>query len=306
LARVVIIGQQDFGKAVIEAMIAVGHTIVGVFCKLEKSNERPDALREAAQKLGITVFQLPNLKDDTARQAMQSLNADICVMAFVLQFVPQWLADIPKHGTIQYHPSLLPKDRGPSSINWPIAMGEKETGLTIFRPTDGLDEGPIVLQKTFPIGADATLGEVYFDGLFPLGVKALIEATDMVLAGKHTEITQDESLATYQGWFREAESCVNWSNHIDQIYNLIRACNPAPGAWTLLGQEKVTIFDCKKHVSQRFEQVMGKPGTILRLSEHSFGMNAQGGHIEVLRLRPAGGAKMTAAEFMVTRPELFL
>jgi methionyl-tRNA formyltransferase len=185
-------------------------------------------------------------------------------------------------------------------------MGEKETGLTIFRPTDGLDEGPIVLQKTFPIGADATLGEVYFDGLFPLGVKALIEATDMVLAGKHTEITQDESLATYQGWFREAESCVNWSNHIDQIYNLIRACNPAPGAWTLLGQEKVTLFDCKKHVSQRFEQVMGKPGTILRLSEHTFGMNAQGGHIEVLRLRPAGGAKMTAAEFMVTRPELFL
>ena len=106
-------------------------------------------------------------------------------MAFVLQFAPQDFVNIPKHGTIQYHPSLLPKYRGPSSINWPIIRGDTKTGLTIFRPTDGLDEGPVVLQKETPIGPDDTLGTVYFDRLFPMGVKAMLEAADLVVAGKH-------------------------------------------------------------------------------------------------------------------------
>ena len=92
-------------------------------------------------------------------------------MAFVLQFAPQDFVNIPKRGTIQYHPSLLPKYRGPSSINWPIIRGDTKTGLTIFRPTDGLDEGPVVLQKETPIGPDDTLGTVYFDRLFPMGVR---------------------------------------------------------------------------------------------------------------------------------------
>ena len=105
-------------------------------------------------------------------------------MAFVLQFAPQDFVNIPKHGTIQYHPSLLPKYRGPSSINWPIIRGDTKTGLTIFRPTDGLDEGPVVLQKETPIGPDDTLGTVYFDRLFPMGVQAMLEAADLVVAGQ--------------------------------------------------------------------------------------------------------------------------
>ena len=93
---------------------------------------------------------------------MQAANADIGIMAFVLQFAPQEFVNIPRLGTIQYHPSLLPKYRGPSSINWPIIKGETKTGLTIFRPTDGLDEGPVILQKETPIGPDDTLGSVYW------------------------------------------------------------------------------------------------------------------------------------------------
>ena len=89
-----------------------------------------------------------------AKQQLKDLNVELGIMAFVLQFAPQDFVTIPKHGTIQYHPSLLPKYRGPSSINWPIIRGDTKTGLTIFRPTDGLDEGPVILQKETPIGPD--------------------------------------------------------------------------------------------------------------------------------------------------------
>ncbi len=177
----------------------------------------------------MQVFQFASLKSDEAKNALKKLNVELGIMAFVLQFAPQDFVNIPKHGTIQYHPSLLPKYRGPSSINWPIIRGDTKTGLTIFRPTDGLDEGPVILQKETPIGPDDTLGTVYFDRLFPMGVQAMLEAADLVASGKHQEVVQDESQATYEGWCRKAEARINWANHVDFVYNPIRGCNPAPG-----------------------------------------------------------------------------
>jgi methionyl-tRNA formyltransferase len=299
--RIAIIGQQDFGKAVLEAFLARGDEVAGVFCKPEKPGEKPDALRAAAEAAGLRVFQLPSLKSPEAEQALRGLNADLGIMAYVLQFAPQSFVTIPRHGTIQYHPSLLPKYRGPSSINWPIARGDTETGLTIFRPTDGLDEGPVILQKKCAIGPDDTLGDVYFNRLFPLGVAAMLEAADLVLAGRHQEVVQDESQASYEGWFRSEESRINWANHVDQVYNLIRACNPAPGAWCELGGVKVSLYDCRKHPVRTFSAVHGKPGEIVRISDTSLFINAQGGVIEVLRLKPEGGKKMDAAEFARSR-----
>src|SRR5258706_13819918 len=145
--KIAIVGQQDFGKAVLEAFLARGDQVAGVFCAPEKPGAKPDVLKTAAQEKGVQVFQFPNLKGDDAKAAMKELGADIGIMAFVLQFAPQDFVSIPRHGTIQYHPSLLPKYRGPSSINWPISRGDAKTGLTIFRPTDGLDTGPIILPK---------------------------------------------------------------------------------------------------------------------------------------------------------------
>jgi methionyl-tRNA formyltransferase len=297
--KIAFIGQQDFGKTALEAFAARGDVITGVFCKPEKPGDKPDALREAAQERGLKVFQFASLKSAEAEAAMRELHADIGIMAFVLQFVPQAFANIPKHGTLQYHPSLLPKYRGPSSINWPIARGDTQTGLTIFRPTDGLDEGPIVLQKTCPIGPDATLGDVYFNALFPMGVAALMEAADLVVAGRHREVLQDESQASYEGWFRSEESKINWANHVDQVYNLIRACNPAPGAWTELAGKRVYLYDCRKHSVRTFAQVRGKPGEIARITEQAIFINAQGGMIEVLKLKAEGGKKTGAAEFAI-------
>jgi methionyl-tRNA formyltransferase len=295
--RVAIIGQRDFGKAVLEAFIQRGDTVAGVFCAPEKPTESADPVRLAAEERGVPVYRMPSLKVEEAREALRSLRADIGVLAYVLQFVPQDFATIPKHGMIQYHPSLLPRYRGPSSINWPIILGDTMTGLTIFRPTDGLDEGPIVLQKETPIAPDDTVTKVYFERLFPMGVEALLEAADLIVGGQAQEVPQDESLASYEGWCRDSEALINWHNHVTQVYNLIRGCNPAPGAWTLFNGKRLQIFDSRKHQAASFSQVKGKVGTVTAIGDTSMTVTAQGGQIEVLRVRCDGGKKIPAPQF---------
>jgi methionyl-tRNA formyltransferase len=268
-----------------------------VFVAPDKEGARPDPLKLAAQEKGLQVFQFPSYRKPEAQEALRGLNADIGIMAYVLLFAPQDFVAIPRLGTIQYHPSLLPKHRGPSSINWPIMQGATRTGLTIFRPTDGLDEGPVVLQKSCEIGPDETLGDVYFNKLFPMGVAAMLEAADLVYAGKHSETVQDESQATYEGWCRAAESRIDWTRPVGQVYDLIRACNPAPGAWTTLGGKKLFIYDARKHVFARFADVAGKSGEVSAVGEKSLRITASGGQIEVLRLRHEDGKKMDAGEY---------
>lgn len=294
--RIALIGQQKFGQSVLRAFLERGDTVAGVFCAPEKPGSPPDPLRVEAEQRGVPLFQLPSLKEAQARETLGRLKADLGVMAYVLQFAPQDFAAVPKHGTIQYHPSLLPRYRGPSSINWPIIRGDTETGLTIFRPTDGLDEGPIVLQKRTPIGPDDTLGSVYFERLFPMGVAALLEAADLVLSGQAREAVQDESQASYEGWCREAEARINWHAHVDLLYNLVRGCNPAPGAWTLWNGRKLQLFDARKHPTRAFGAVRGKVGSVVAIEGQSVFVAAQGGEIEVQSLKPADGKKMPAAE----------
>ena len=296
--RVALIGSADFGKAALEAFLDRGDEVVAVFCPPDNPKAtKPEVLKEAALARGLRPLQFASLKSAEAAQAMIDSKADICVMAYVLQFAPQELVKLPRHGTIQYHPSLLPKYRGPSAINWAIALGEEKTGLTIFRPSDGLDEGAIILQKEVPIGPNDTLGQVYFDHLFPLGVQALLEAADLVVAEKHHEIVQDESLANYEGWFDANAAQIHWASHISQIYNLIRACNPAPGAWTKFGEQKVQIYDAHKHVAATFGAVKGKPGEITQITLDSFFIACHGGQIEVLKAKGASG-KMSGAELV--------
>jgi methionyl-tRNA formyltransferase len=292
--RIAIVGQQAFGKSVLEAFLSRGASVAGVFCAAEKPGAKPDPLRLAAQEHGLAVFQLGSLKDEQASRTLKALNVDLGVMAYVVQFVSQTFVNTPRHGTIQYHPSLLPRYRGPSSVNWPIIKGDTQTGLTIFRPSDALDEGPILLQKEVTIGPDDTLGSVYFDHLFPLGVTALIEAADLVVAGQCREIRQREELASYEGWCRDPESRINWQAHIDQIYNLIRGCNPSPGAWTTVRGKKVRIYDVVCHRTRTFATVPGKPGEVCAIGEQSFEVAAQGGRLELRTVRLGAGAKAAA------------
>jgi methionyl-tRNA formyltransferase len=306
--RIVIVGQQAFGKAVLDAFVARGDTIVGVFAAPEKPGSRPDPLVVAAEEKKVPVYRFPKYSDPEALAALKALDADIGVMAYVLLFAPPEFCAIPKHGMIQFHPSLLPLHRGPASIPWAIIRGRHETGLTIFRPTPGLDEGPVILQKRCAIGPNDTAASLYFDKIFPLGVEALLQAADLVNAGRATEWTQDEKEATYEGWVREAEARINWASHVDFVYDLIRGCNPAPGAWTTLkkaaaeGEEpadaqKLYLFDAKKVMAPTFGAVRGKKlGEVVSAGPEGLRIHAQGGFIEVSRLRLGDGAKVKSTE----------
>ncbi|HKX07029.1 MAG TPA: methionyl-tRNA formyltransferase [Stellaceae bacterium] len=295
--KLALIGQQAFGRAALDKFRERGDTIAGVFVAPEKPGSKPDPLRARAEELGIPVFQFQRYSAEEPLATLRGLAVDIGVMAYVTQFVPQSFVNIPKHGTIQFHPSLLPAHRGPSSINWPIMLGKSETGLTIFRPSDGLDEGPVVLQKKIAIGPDDTLGSVYFDRIFPQGVAALVEAADLVVAGRVQERVQDESQASYEGWVRDAESRISWGLPLDVVYNVIRGCNPQPGAWATLGGKRVQIFDARKIPARTFGSVKGlKLGQVAAMTAEGFTVHAHGGFIEVLRCRVDNGAKVAGKE----------
>ena len=295
--RVVIVGQQAFGKTVLEAFVARGDTVAGVFAAPDKPGSRPDPLVVAAEERKLPVFRFPKYSAPEALAALKECNADIGVMAYVLLFAPPEFCAIPKHGMIQFHPSLLPLHRGPASIPWAIIRGRSETGLSIFRPTPGLDEGPVILQKRVAIGPNDTAASLYFDKIFPLGVEALLQAADLVTAGRATEWTQDEKEATYEGWVREAESRINWASHVDFVYDLIRGCNPAPGAWTTFGEQKLYLFDAKKIMAPTFGAVRGKKlGEVVSAGPEGLRIHAQGGFVEVSRLRLGDGAKVKSSE----------
>ena len=291
--RIVVHGQEAFGKAVLEALLTRGENVVGVFCAPDKPGRPEDALKLFAHEQGLTVHQPASWRAREALALMKSFEPDLCVMAYVTLWVPQTVIDAPKLGTIQYHPSLLPLHRGPSSINWAIASGRTETGLTIFEPNEGLDEGPVILQKRVDIGPDETLGDVYFKKLFPLGVSAMLEAVDLVKAHKATKTAQDHSKATYESWFDRNAAALDWSQPVAQTYNTIRAANPQPGAWALLHDLEVQIFDAALGPTGS----SGAPGEVLAIDDGGVLVAAGGGSIRIKRVRPTNGAKQLAIEF---------
>lgn len=293
--RVILIGQQAFGKAALEAFLARGDTVAAVFCAPEKG--RPDPLREAAEAAGIPTHMFPKLTSPEALDAARAAKADLGVMAYVTQFVSQAFATIPSHGTIQFHPSLLPLHRGASSLSWAIIAGRSETGFSIFRPTDGLDEGPLLLQRTIPIDPTESLGSLYFNKVFPQGVAGLLEAADAVVAGAAPETPQDESRATYEGIIGDAESQIHWHQHIDHVFNLVRGLDPAPAAWTMHDGRKLFLFEASKTHAPTFAAVKGrKMGQIVAIDAAGLTIQAHGGTLTAQRVRWDGGKKVPAAE----------
>ncbi len=289
--RLIVHGQQAFGEAVLKRLLERGENVVAVYCAPDRGT-RPDVLKQAAENAGIEVFQPASYKTPDVAAQMDQLNADLCLMAYVTLFVPSTVLNTPKLGSIQYHPSLLPDHKGPSSINWPIIQGKTKTGLSIFWPDDGLDTGPILLQKTVDIAPDDTLGSLYFNHLFPMGVDAMLESLDMVRNGTAPRMPQDPDAGSYESWCGKKEAEIDWNHHVDDVYNLIRGTNPQPGAWTTLDGETVQIFDCEKHPSTTDHP----PGHITEIGESAFCIAAQGGEIHVQRVR-AGGQKVSATQF---------
>jgi len=292
--KLIVHGQQAFGKSVLEALLARGEMISAVYCAPDIDGGRPDSLKVFAQDQGLPVYQPKSYKDPTVWDQIRSLEADLCVMAYVTLMVPEEALNAPRLGSIQYHPSLLPMHKGPSSINWPIINGENKTGLSIFWPSNGLDTGPILLQKDVVIDPDDTLGSLYFNHLFPMGVDAILEAVDLVRDGTALRLNQDPAKGSYEGWCQRTDVEIDWAQSMDVVYNLIRGANPQPGAWTTLNGHTVTILDSKKAIG--FANI--EPGSVAEVDTGGVSIGCMDGAVRVEKFKPEGAGKMSAKEFL--------
>lgn len=292
--RIALIGQAAFGESVMNALVEHGENIVGVFCPPDREGRPADPVKTAAEAHDIPVLQFRRMRNQDCIDAFLALNADLCVMAFVTDIVPDAILEAPTQGTIQYHPSLLPLHRGPSSINWPIIFGRENTGLTIFWPDKGLDTGPVLLQKETEIGPDDTLGSVYFGRLFPMGVDAMVEAVDMVKAGDAPRIEQNHDDATYEGWCRAEDVVIDWDKPVGEVYNLIRGSDPSPGSGSTFGDDSVRFFRASKSDSD----ADGAPGEVTEITDDGFRIAANGGSIFVGRVQQGRQRKVNAPEWI--------
>ena len=292
--KIALIGQAAFGENVLNALVEHGENIVGVFCPPDREGRPADPIKTAAEAHDIPVLQFRRMRNQDCIDAFLALNADLCVMAFVTDIVPDAILEAPTQGTIQYHPSLLPLHRGPSSINWPIIFGREETGLTIFWPDKGLDTGPVLLQKETEIGPDDTLGSVYFGRLFPMGVDAMVEAVDMVKAGTAPRIEQNHDDATYEGWCRAEDVVIDWDKSVGEIYNLIRGSDPSPGSGSTFGDDSVRFF----RASRSDSDAGGAPGEVTEITDDGFRIAANGGSIFVGRVQQGRQRKVNASEWI--------
>lgn len=289
--RLIVHGQQAYGQSVLEAILDKGvDEVVAVYCAPDKEGRPLDPIKEYALEHGLPVHQPASYKNPEVWEQMGTHDADLCVMAYVLLFVPEEALNVPRYGSIQYHPSLLPWHKGPSSINWPIIMGREKTGLTIFWPDNGLDTGPILLQKEVDIGPDDTLGSIYFDKLFPLGVEAMLESIELVRDGNAPREVQDPQDGSYEGWCRKENVEIDWNKSSDEVYNLIRGANPQPGAWTTFNGAEIKLFDSRKSADS------GEPGCVISIDDAGAVIATADGSVRVKKVRADGG-KLSAIEY---------
>jgi len=289
--RIILIGQAAFAAQVLERLVQAGESLVGVFSPPDASG---DPVQEAAERFGVPVHRIVSTKSPEVYSQCTALTPDLGVMAFVTQIVPLGLLNCPKLGTIQYHPSLLPKHRGASAINWSIAKGETKTGVTIFWPDGGIDTGPILLQRDVDISSDDTVGSLYFGKLFPLGIECLTNAVSLIKQGIAPRVPQDESSATYEGRFTDEHAKIDWSQPAQATYDLIRGSNPKPGAYTYLRGVRVKLYDCKLCECRAKGTESGK---IVAISESGIIIAAMGGAIKVNRVQPESMPKMPAIDY---------
>lgn len=291
--RLIIMGQQAFGKDVVAKLLDAGKDeIVAVYCEPDK--DKADPIKEFALAQGIPVEQPAHFKDEQTLEKLRSYKADLMLMAFVNVFVPEAARDTPVHGSICFHPSLLPLHRGPSAVNWPIIMGSEQSGYSWFYPTDGLDEGDVLMQWSCPIDPDDTVINLYFKKIYPSAVDSALEVCELYRNGNPPRIVQDESQATYERRCTKRHAAIDWHKPVAQVYNLIRGTNPAPGAWTTHAGVELSVYDCEKIAGD------GIAGRVKDIGEDGIAIQSVGGQILIKKVKPKGGAKVAANEWAAT------
>jgi methionyl-tRNA formyltransferase len=290
--RIILFGQAAFAEKTLDKLVGKGEEVIAVFCPPDVSEGRFDPVKQRALQLGIPVYQHKSLKTPEVRDQVTALHADLAILAFVTQIVPPAVFTAPRLGSICFHPSLLPKYRGRSAINWALIKGETKTGLTLFWVDEGIDTGPILLQKEVAVDPDDTTGTLYFNKIFPLGVEAIGEAVDLIKAGNPPRIVQDESQATYDPPCGDAHARIEWSRPAQTVYNLIRGCDPQPGAHTTWQGRIVRVYESRL---QRQEH-SSPPGQVIAIDQDQVRIAVPGGVIVTKRMKGEAG-KIAAAEF---------
>jgi|WetSurMetagenome_2_1015567.scaffolds.fasta_scaffold113662_2 methionyl-tRNA formyltransferase len=290
--RIVLIGQAAFGAKTLEALLERGENVVAVYTPPGKPGGKPDPTKDAALARNLPVFEPAGYKSDETFSQYVELKPDLTVLAFVTDIIPARYFQAASSGAICYHPSILPRHRGSSAINWAVIMGDTKTGLTIYWPDGGIDTGPILLRKEIPIQQHDTTGSLYFNQLFPMGVDAIMESVDLIKAGRAPRIPQEEAGATYEPPCTDKVAGIDWSKSGQEVYNLVRGCDPQPGAFALWKGEKTRFFGAG------YRKETGGPtaGTLTAIDGAGIHVALSGGTMTVSKVRGAGG-KVSGAEW---------
>ncbi|XP_078042072.1 cytosolic 10-formyltetrahydrofolate dehydrogenase [Augochlora pura] len=245
--KVAVIGQSPFAAEVYKLLRQNGHQVTGVFTIPDKGN-REDPLAMAAKADNIPVFKIKSWRSkgvilSEIWKLYRSIEVDLNVLPFCSQFIPMEVINHPRHKTICYHPSILPRHRGASAINWTLIEGDDTAGFSIFWADDGLDTGPILLQKSCKVEANDTVDSLYNNFLYPEGILAMGEAVDLVAKGSAPMIPQTEEGATYDPMMNKKElQKIDWTKPAKQVHDFIRGLDSTPGAWTMINGEEVRLF----------------------------------------------------------------
>jgi methionyl-tRNA formyltransferase len=294
--RIVLFGQAAFGQQVLTGVLDAGHEVAAVYAP-PPAGPKEDPLAAAASQRGVTLRTPKGYRTAEVAAEVRALDADLGVLAFVTKIIPEEVISAPRSGTICFHPSLLPRYRGGSALAWQLIRGEERGGFTVFWTDAGIDTGPILLQREIAIGPDDTAGSLYFDKIFAPGVAGMVEAVGLVAAGTAPRLTQDESQATYDPLCTDEHAVLSWDAPARQSYDLIRGCDPQPGAHTTFGGDRIRLFGARRLPGSAAGIA---PGTVVEVGPEAIvvvaGGGSDAGRIAITKVRGAGG-KVAAAEF---------
>jgi len=288
--RIALIGQAAFAERALEVLHSRSEEIVQVFAPPDLPGGRPDPLKTKALALGLPLSQPATFRSEEVFDQFRKLEADLLVMAFVTLIVPERILYAPRHKTICFHPSLLPRHRGASAINWTLIMGDANAGVTWFWPDRGIDTGPILLQRSEPVRDEDTVGSLYFNRLFPLGIETMGEAIELIQAGRAPAIAQDERLATYEPPCRDEHAKVDFARPAREVFNLVRGCDPQPAAYANAGGERLRLYEPILE-NRRNES---PAGTVLSIDEAGIRIALEGATMVVRRVRFDSSPKKVA------------
>ena len=302
--RIVMFGQAAFGRDVMVRLLESGHEVRAVYAPPEAS--RPDPLAAEAESRAITLLRHKYFRRDGRAipervKEYEKFDADLNVMAYVTVFLPEEIIDGPRHKSICFHPSILPAFRGGAAIPWQIILGATEVGVSVFRPDEGVDTGPIVIQKRgVEVLPSDNAASLYFDKLYPLGVEAMVEAVEEISAGRAKYRIQLDEDASHQGLIGDADSRLDWRRPAEELDRLARGCDPQPGSWAELGGHPVRFFGCSLNNPRG-----GSAGEVLAIDETGILISARGGSLRFTRLRRGQGPKVEALESEISLGEVF-